>query len=40
MSVSAGDLRTYQHLCLEPIRESIDQRNLRHNSRHNELSAQ
>jgi integrase len=35
------DVRTairYQHPALEPIRTAIDQRNLRHNSRHSELS--
>jgi integrase len=38
-----ADVRTamrYQHPGLEAIREVIDQRNLRHNSRHSELSVQ
>jgi len=30
----------YQHPGLDPIREAIDQRNLRHNPRHSELSVQ
>jgi integrase len=37
------DVRTsmrYQHPGLEPIREAIDQRNLRHNLRHSELRVQ
>jgi hypothetical protein len=37
------DARTsmrYQHPGLESIREAIDQRNLRHNSRHTELRVQ
>ena len=37
------DARTamhYQHPVLDPVREAIDQRNLRHNSRHSELSVQ
>jgi site-specific recombinase XerD len=37
------DARTamqYQHPGLDPIREAIDQRNLRHNPRHSELSVQ
>jgi integrase len=37
------DVRTamrYQHPILDPVREAIDQRNLRHNSRHNELRVQ
>jgi len=37
------DARTamqYQHPLLDPIREAIDQRNLRHNSRHNEEMVQ
>ena len=35
------DVRTsmrYQHPVLDSVREAIDQRNLRHNPRHNELS--
>ena len=35
------DVRTsmrYQHPVLDSVREAIDQRNLRHNSRHNELT--
>jgi len=38
-----ADARTamhYQHPALDPIREAIDQRNLRHNSRHSELRVQ
>ena len=34
------DVRTamrYQHPILDPVREAIDQRNLRHNSRHSEV---
>ena len=37
------DARTamkYQHPVLDPIREAIDQRNLRHNLRHSELTVQ
>jgi hypothetical protein len=37
------DARTamqYQHPALDPIREAIDQRNLRHNSRHSEFLVQ
>jgi len=37
------DARTamhYQHPALDPIRDAIDQRNLRHNSRHSELRVQ
>jgi integrase len=37
------DARTamhYQHPVLDPVREAIDQRNLRHNSRHSELRVQ
>lgn len=37
------DARTamrYQHPALDPVREAIDQRNLRHNSRHSELHVQ
>ena len=37
------DARTamqYQHPVLDPIREAIDQRNLRHNSRHSEVTVQ
>jgi hypothetical protein len=37
------DARTamqYQHPVLDPIREAIDQRNLRHNSRQSELRVQ
>lgn len=37
------DVRTamrYQHPILDPVREAIDQRNLRHNSRHSELRVQ
>ncbi len=30
----------YQHPGLDPIREAIDQRNLRHNSRHGEVLVQ
>ncbi len=30
----------YQHPVLDPIREAIDQRNLRHNLRHSELRVQ
>lgn len=29
-----------QHPVLDPVREAIDERNLRHNSRHSELSVQ
>jgi integrase len=39
----ATDVRTsmrYQHPVLDSVREAIDQRNLRHNSRHNELRVQ
>jgi len=38
-----ADARTamhYQHPAIDPIREAIDQRNLRHNSRHSELRVQ
>jgi integrase len=38
-----SDVRTamrYQHPALDSLREAIDQRNLRHNSRHSELSVQ
>jgi integrase len=38
-----SDVRTamrYQHPALDSLREVIDQRNLRHNSRHNELRVQ
>ncbi len=38
-----SDARTamqYQHPALDPVREAIDQRNLRHNSRHSELTVQ
>lgn len=38
-----SDVRTamrYQHPVLDSIREAIDQRNLRHNSRHNDLRVQ
>ena len=37
------DVRTsmrYQHPALDSVREAIDQRNLRHNSRHNEIRVQ
>lgn len=37
------DVRTamrYQHPALDSVREAIDQRNLRHNSRHNEIGVQ
>jgi integrase len=37
------DVRTairYQHQVLDPVREAIDQRNLRHKPRHNELRVQ
>jgi integrase len=37
------DVRTamrYQHPILDPVREAIDQRNLRHNPRHSELRVQ
>jgi integrase len=37
------DVRTamrYQHPILDPVREAIDQRNLRHNSRHCEVRVQ
>lgn len=37
------DVRTamrYQHPALDSVREAIDQRNLRHNSRHSELRVQ
>jgi len=37
------DARTamhYRHPGLDPIREAIDQRNLRHNSRHSEVTVQ
>jgi integrase len=37
------DVRTsmrYQHPTLDSVREAIDQRNLRHNPRHNELRVQ
>ncbi len=30
----------YQHPILDPVREAIDQRNLRHKPRRNELSVQ
>ena len=30
----------YQHPTLDSVREAIDQRNLRHNSRHNEIRVQ
>jgi hypothetical protein len=30
----------YQHSMLDPVREAIDQRNLRHKPRHNELRVQ
>ena len=38
-----SDVRTamrYQHPALDSLREAIDQRNLRHNSRHSELQVQ
>ncbi len=38
-----SDVRTsmrYQHPGIEPIREAIEQRNLRHNSRHSDLTVQ
>jgi integrase len=38
-----ADARTamhYQHPTLDPIRDAIDQRNLRHNSRHSEMTVQ
>lgn len=38
-----SDVRTamrYQHPALDSLREAIDQRNSRHNSRHSELSVQ
>lgn len=38
-----SDVRTamrYQHPVLDPVREAIDQRNLRHKPRHNELRVQ
>jgi integrase len=38
-----ADVRTsmrYQHPVLDSVREAIDQRNLRHNPRHNELRVQ
>lgn len=38
-----ADARTamhYQHPTLDPIRDAIDQRNLRHNSRHSEVTVQ
>jgi hypothetical protein len=38
-----ADVRTamrYQHPVLDSVREAIDQRNLRHKPRHNELSVQ
>jgi hypothetical protein len=37
------DVRTsmrYQHPSLDSVREAIDQRNLRHKSRHNEIRVQ
>lgn len=38
-----SDVRTamrYQHPALDAVREAIDQRNLRHKPRHNELRVQ
>jgi hypothetical protein len=38
-----ADVRTamrYQHPVLDSVREAIDQRNLRHNPRHNEIRVQ
>ena len=42
-AMGQSDVRTamrYQHPVLDPIRVAIDERNLRHNLRHNELRVQ